>query len=53
MNLLKSDYFRIEIEYTQNVTATINQLKSDYFRIEIKPYGYEMPDLKIAKIRLF
>ena len=33
--LLKSDYFRIEIKKVKQMNHRMNSLKSDYFRIEI------------------
>ena len=41
-NGLKSDYFRIEMDFTGGAVIESEELKSDYFRIEIlKNHIYE------------
>ena len=52
-NLLKSDYFRIEIDIISTSKLTAEQLKSDYFRIEIFQYNIMERSPWNAKIRLF
>ena len=51
--MLKSDYFRIEINQTCYERLMNSMLKSDYFRIEINSASLTSRLVIPAKIRLF
>ncbi len=51
--MLKSDYFRIEIDLLDETGMFGNVLKSDYFRIEISLSSTKLFLKLRAKIRLF
>ena len=53
IDLLKSDYFRIEIGKGGLVPKCLYELKSDYFRIEIRKGQKTDQKDGTAKIRLF
>ena len=51
--MLKSDYFRIEMNLFMQSLTTLMTLKSDYFRIEIPNKSSSGSSHIAAKIRLF